>query len=106
MGIQESDVAAGDSQRRPGLHLETPGVMKRGGRFVQAVMRWGGGRDQEQKIEGGLYTASTVEHSCRAWNMKINDAADVVGPLGNAEHLRELLEEEQSTFLKASTLYW
>ena len=27
--VQETDVAAGDAQRRPGLHLESPGVFDR-----------------------------------------------------------------------------
>lgn len=105
--LQESDVAAGASQRRPGLHLEAPGWIKSGGGAVmETLQHWGGGHHDEDMIEGGLFTASTVGHSCRAWNMKIEDAEDVVGPLGNAEHLRELLEEEAATFLSESTLYW
>jgi len=103
--IQESAVAAGESQRRPGLHLETPGVVMRRGRVVDVRVHWGGGLNAGgQRVLGGLYTASTVRDSCRAWDMRIRDPADVVGPLGDAEHLRALLEE--GTFLKESTLYW
>lgn len=102
--IQESAVAAGRSQRRPGLHLETPGVIMTKGKVVDVRLHWGGGTGEGETILGGLYTASTVENSCRAWDMRIDHPADVVGPLGEAEHLRDLLGE--GTFLKESTLYW
>jgi len=103
--IQESKVPAGESQRRPGLHLETPGVIMTRGRVVNIRLRWGGGfQDDNETVLGGLYTASTIANSCRAWDMRIDSPADVAGPLGEVDHLRESLGE--GTFLKESTLYW
>jgi len=103
--IQESEVAAGRPQRRQGLHLETPAMLMRAGRVVELQMRWGGGRaEPPQLLRGGIYTASTVDESCRAWDMRFAEPEDVVGALGNAEHLRELLGE--GTFLESNTLYW
>jgi len=101
--IQESAVAVGNSQRRPGLHLETPGIVMNKGQVVDVRLHWGGGEEGET-ILGGLYTASTVEKSCKAWNMRINHPEEVVGPLGDAEHLRDLLGDGE--FLTKSTLYW
>mmetsp|Transcript_123682 Transcript_123682/g.309106 ORF Transcript_123682/g.309106 Transcript_123682/m.309106 type:complete len:477 (-) Transcript_123682:21-1451(-) len=103
--IQESAVKAGNSQRRPGLHLETPGIVMRRGRVVDVRLAWGQGEvDEGEQILGGLYTASTVRNSCRAWDMRIGNPKEVVGPLGEAEHLRELLGDGE--VLANSILYW
>jgi len=99
--IQEGEVAAGMSQRRPGLHLETPGIAMQCGRVIHVEVHWGGGDDYRQ---GGIFTASTVAESCRVWDVRIAAPDEVVGPLGEVEHSRELLGE--GTFMDASTLYW
>jgi hypothetical protein len=48
----------------------------------------------------GLYMASTIENSCRAWDMHV----DVPGKLGDCEHLRKVLKNP--IMLKGSELYW
>lgn len=114
--IQESFVAEGESQRRPGLHLETPGIVMRKGKVVQADVMWGGPGEVEKdfgttnwgakdgRVFGGIYMASTMQHSCRAWDLRLGQPAEVAGPLGDLEHLRELLGPGK--LLDASTLYW
>ena len=82
------------------------------------------------ELRGGIYMASSVENSCRAWNCKIvpeeeddhgaggNNVADdnsggrrkgnneAIGRLGSIEHLRHLLPEELALTMKANCLYW
>ena len=88
------------------------------------------------ELRGGIYMASSVENSCRAWNCKIvpeeegdkDDGAcgnkvagesgdrssggrrkgnnEAIGRLGSIEHLRHLLPEELALTMKANRLYW
>ena len=55
---------------------------------------------------GGIYMASTIDASCRAWNCKIiKDKAsgrEVIGKHGDIELLRNLLPPEQGTFMPDS----
>eukprot|EP00438_Fugacium_kawagutii_P031861 Skav224114 [mRNA] locus=scaffold2427:168159:169367:- [translate_table: standard] len=146
--IQESDVPSGHAQRRPGLHLETPGVVMSEGRVLLTTAEWGGGllgfEDKQRKevpqmrlvddleekekepssdseseedpiygrtgiyvhtrFQGGIYTASTVENSTRLWNLRFQEPAEISGPLGDLEHLREVLGPGEVA--KAETLYW
>ncbi|CAL1136543.1 unnamed protein product [Cladocopium goreaui] len=150
--IQETDVTAGDAQRRPGLHLETPGVVMLDGRVLLTTARWGWGLagfkrkeakkvppmhlleddsktdddfdpfeedDQSDEIldgldgdikfvhtrlQGGIYTASTVENSARYWDLRFSDPAEVCGPLGDLEHMRQVLGSGEAA--EAETLYW
>jgi len=101
--IQESQVEEGESQRRPGLHVEAPKViMSVGGVLEEQVHPWGmhfGWR----KI-GGLYMGSNVGNSCRIWNRKLINPEAIVGPLGSVEHLRECLGEGEN--MQAGQLWW
>eukprot|EP00439_Symbiodinium_sp_Y106_P027044 s5042_g3.t1 len=54
--------------------------------------------------QGGIYTASTVARSTRAWDMRFAQLSDIAGPLGDLEHVRTLLGA--GTELDANTLYW
>merc|ERR1712179_429060 len=72
--IHESLVKKGETQRRPGVHIESPGAMKFGGELHPSEFHWGGGYI-EQHVEGGLYMASNVENSCRVWNKSITRPA-------------------------------
>merc|ERR1719433_920418 len=82
--IQESLVPAGQSQRRPGLHIETPGlVMTNDGKYHEHQNMWGCGlllvqREYDPnpdlpRVEGGIYMASNTAKSCRIWNALITD---------------------------------
>src|SRR5580698_10256575 len=76
LSITESTVEAGGSQRRPGIHTEKHPAVDWGG-------GWGHGRMDEVRHDG-IYMASTVYGSCRAWDRHI----ETPGPMGDCEHLR------------------
>jgi len=177
--IQESWVDEGSSQRRPGLHVDSPGSVKIKNGFDTAVggprldnlksppaygeivddgevedveekieedgfhmkgggdsqpyngHRWGLGcchyvrqvaeedtfrypNDRfssrlEQLVEssyvlqGGIYIASNLPNSSRAWDCRVDVSA--IGRLGDVEHLRSLMPEP-GTDLEAGRLYW
>merc|ERR1712190_705479 len=77
--IQESFVEKGNTQRRPGLHVECPGLVniaKGAGDVIepeQRVFTWGLGSYsvQENRFRGGIYMASNVAQSCRLWNCRV-----------------------------------
>ena len=105
--IQESLVSAGESQRRPGLHVDSPGQVKvrpgpgshpltegGGSGHKWEGHHWGQGnahyvgnirQDSSQDWEedndnffvvyGGIFIASSVANSCRAWNCEVAPAA-------------------------------
>jgi hypothetical protein len=106
--VQESLVHGGESQRRPGLHLEAPGLVTiSGGKgVVQVESHWGRGVDfyPVNKIQGGIYMASTLSASCRVWNARIAKPCEVVGHLGDVEHLRDFLDA--GTYMKKNELFW
>jgi hypothetical protein len=61
--VQESEVEAGATQRRPGLHTESPGWLHRPGTLAHTVREnagWGGGSYHSDLYEGGIFMASNV----------------------------------------------
>ncbi|XP_065659615.1 uncharacterized protein LOC101236717 [Hydra vulgaris] len=132
--IQESIVDQGTSQRRPGLHTESPGFVyikndslssskdileneKACNKKVQIggghseispyFIEWGGGVNFEDVFSGGIYMASNIAGSCKVWNCQIlpgEDGKCVISELGDIEHLREFLPE--SEVMKENALYW
>ena len=113
--IHESYVDEGTSQRRPGIHTESPGVVMlkdSKGCVMNRYFGWGGGHSfnfKEMELEGGIFMASNVENSCRVWNCEILrpevDSLDVVGKHGDIEHLREFLPADSET-MTAGHVYW
>ena len=131
--IQESWVEPGNSQRRPGLHVDSPGSVKFKGEDQDAKHhgldlvgngkskhynghQWGLGcahyvGEQNEELDesnsyvmqGGIYIASSVSGSSRVWNCGIDP--DAVGPHGDIEHLRFLLPETGKV-LCPGQLYW
>jgi hypothetical protein len=106
--IHESYVAPSTTQRRGGLHIEAPGFFFKDP-FLQFSssqtwyeINWGGGQWKEKKT-GGIYVATTLANSSRAWNAKI-PSGGLVEPGGDIEHLRWLMPEGEK--LQANTLYW
>jgi hypothetical protein len=100
----------GQSQRRGGLHTETPGRIWheaardecRRSPHAQKHTLWPSFGYSE--YVGGLYMASNVANSCRIWNCKVEDLGEVVGPLGDLEHLRSELGEGET--LGAGEVVW
>ena len=96
LSIMETVVAAGTPQRRPGIH--TDGHPQAGwGRGA-----WGRGALAQGQRIGGLYMASTVEASCRAWDYGVEEP----GEGGDCERWREMLEQMPAIYLKANMVYW
>lgn len=88
--VDESLVLPGESQRRAGVHVEAPGKSSfgggphfGGGSDDTVDLSWGGGGnwgggspqpDPDTKgFVDGIYMASTVSGSCRAWNVEVTD---------------------------------
>eukprot|EP01083_Nonionella_stella_P063045 163872_1 len=120
--IQESVVDEDRTQRRPGLHVETPGPVsvKGGGNNKEHVHSyfWGKGRigtdedgfrhSKTLRKEGGIYMASSVENSCAVWDCKIvkYKGKEALGHLGNIEHLRRHLPGDRRWVMDENCIYW
>lgn len=108
--IHESVVEPGDSQRRPGLHIERPGRVVHGGRIVRdgedgfRDLAWGLGHRRQGYAVDGIYMASNVAGSCAIYPLQITSPADVVDEHGGIEHMRHLLGEPK--LLEAGELCW
>ena len=123
--IQEGWVEPNQSQRRPGIHTDNPGPIKikDGDMFLTSdegqgnyMLRlfehsWGNGMILESRRHiGGIYLASNVPKSCRAWDCKIEQDAksgvDIIGQHGSCEHIRDFLPNDKEVVLEADCMYW
>lgn len=114
--IHESYVRGGETQRTPGIHTESPGVVlfkesSTGKKSYSAsLFRWGDGQlTAKQELKGGIYMVSNVPDSCKIWNCKIlppvDNSPDIVGEHGDIDHLRSFLPGN-SQMMHANTVYW
>ena len=100
--IQESMVLANTSQRRPGLHIETPGCVDnlppkfRLGMGQNSVLHWGNVY-MEMHCKGGIIMASTEPESCKLYNVRIKNKRltekGFIGPHGDVSHMKSLIEK-------------
>ncbi|KAJ3141902.1 hypothetical protein HK100_005816 [Physocladia obscura] len=119
--VQESWVEPGNTQRRPGLHVETPGILKLGSTFKPIMVHWGWGSTDRNlvpsgsaDITGGIFMASSIPDSCAIWPCVIDNVSNAgVDSLGSMEHLRAALEraskdqDDAEVFLQpANRLVW
>lgn len=89
LSVQESRVTEKHrTQRKPGIHTEK-----------HSGAGWGAGNTDP--IRDGIYMASTVAASCRAWDCVVEP-----GVMGDCEHLRADLEKRGPVTLLPNTLYW
>lgn len=96
LSVQESAVTAQrPSHRRPGIHTEKHPMRAWGG-------GWGRGDIDGDTRRDGIYMASTVANSCRAWDVHI----ERTGPMGGCEHLREKLAHFPAVVMEPNILYW
>ena len=116
--VHESLVEPGQSQRRGGLHSETPGLLQprpgaQGGAWSETgpgccdSVFWGEGYADpsdgtSNMYHGGIYMASTVSGSTRVWDAQV--ATAVIGDLGDLEHVRDALGS--GVELQAGELVW
>eukprot|EP00112_Aurelia_sp_Birch-Aquarium-sp1_P025572 Seg857.2 transcript_id=Seg857.2/GoldUCD/mRNA.D3Y31 product="hypothetical protein" protein_id=Seg857.2/GoldUCD/D3Y31 len=131
--IQESHVNKGETQRRPGVHTDRPGIVKfqqtqeihnaeqsgsteasakapevsENGKSTLSfgTYGWGFGERiiEEAKLKGGIYMASNTSDSCWLYNCEITNDK-LIGELGDIEHLREFLP--QGEVMEKDNLYW
>ena len=69
------------------------------------------GGTYKYKVDGGIYMASSVSNTCAIWTCKIikdKDGRDVIGHLGDLQHLRNNLEalDVKPILCKSNKLYW
>ena len=113
--IDESFVEAESSQRRPGLHVDSPGDVKvrsgRGAGHTYYGHHWGRGGahltgvnpEVNTILYGGIYLASNMANTTRVWNCGVDP--EVVRKLGDIEYLRAGLPGPGETLLP-NKLYW
>jgi len=105
--IHESMVWKGETQRRCGIHSESPGVVVMKGTATQTeeyVGMWGGGSRTITEVRGGIYMASNVAYSCRIYPYKINNHHQMVGDGGDMDFLKEFFPQKE--LLEANELLW
>ena len=71
------------------------------------MFAWGDGYRQKN----GIYMASNMDNSCAVWNCRIierkdKNEKDVVGKMGNMEHIRSSLPAKYRYNLEGGKLYW
>lgn len=87
--IQESYVKKGETQRRTGLHVDASKDTKFNEYnqiHVSGAIHWGGG------ITGGIFLASNIPESFKAWKCSIDDAG--IGQLGDISAFRSILPKK------------
>jgi hypothetical protein len=130
--IHESYVEPGQTHRRPGLHIERPGIVgsqdtrlfkRPTNERMQAIchysanpqtptpeeraymnLAWGLGTWCEGLPVHGIYMASTVDDSCALYPALIVNPWEVTDAHGRCESLRNRLPSP--TLTKANKLYW
>lgn len=112
--VDERPVSAGQSQRRGGVHVESPGAMRRqevGDKSqytpdLAFYHPWGLGRSTDEFLEGGIFLASNTTDSTAVWNCRIHDTfGDIIGPNGSLERMRDFLGPPTKK-LAAGELIW
>lgn len=106
--IDESFVDEGHSQRRPGLHIESPGMIAVNGGYEEAeCVAWGGLGSDDGGRTGGIYMCSNMDRTCEIWNCKI-EGHGAIGTLGDMEHLRNTFTGHgvRRLYTEANRMYW
>lgn len=104
--IDESMVLARSSQRRGGVHVESPGKLP----FLKTPLKWklwhpwGMGGWMLGELLGGIYMSSTVTSSTKVWPCIMQDPKSNAGWYGDCEHFRDILEKPVK--LDANELFW
>jgi hypothetical protein len=120
LSIDERPTPIGKSQRREGLHVESPGLLPvvdkivpssaatASSRFVPGVEHhWGNGiMMRSEYLEGGIFLGSNLANTTAVWNCRIRDEhGDIIAPHGSIERCREVLGPP-SHILDAGELVW
>jgi hypothetical protein len=112
--VDERPVQAGFSQRRGGVHVESPGAMREkeiGDKTKYTpdlcfYHPWGLGRSLDEFLDGGIYLCSNVTDSTALWKSRVHDTfGDVIGSHGSLERMRDILGAPDK-LLGAGELVW
>ncbi|KAJ3243405.1 hypothetical protein HDU77_010427 [Chytriomyces hyalinus] len=115
ISVHESYIEKGATQRRPGLHIESPGRSPSGIIPMHGYHKnfsWGGGAADldefgEINMRGGIFFGSNMAGTSRVWDCLIEDHDKVAGHLGDIGHLRKLIGgNEAGTLLDAGEIVW
>ena len=107
--FEEGWVEAGDTQRRGGLHIESPRYSK----FLESPSHehgvlervgWGRGVLKNDQFIGGLYMASNIAQTCRVYHALVEKTA--VDTYGGLDHLADMIPEEQGYDMQQDQLVW
>lgn len=109
--IQESHVPCGSSQRRPGLHIDSP-IVKCESRLVKRdpmnpeyrSLAWGLGSWIHDYPVGGIFIASSVKDTTRVYPYIIEKPEEIADKYGGLECIRPYIGEGYT--LDASELCW
>lgn len=93
--IEERKMKKGESQGKLGLHVEAPEILMSDGasalrRFFHTNMVCGHLGVADEPL-GGIYMATNASDSCTMWNAQVDNVFEMVGHLGNVEHLRDFV---------------
>jgi hypothetical protein len=110
--VQEGWVPVGQTQRRPGLHIEQPGAIVRRDELITLrknpkyrVLAWGLGHVSAEGVPyGGIFMSSSVAGSSAVWPVEISTPREVADAHGGIEHMRGHLGVPR--VLEANQLCW
>ncbi len=116
--IDERPAEIGTSQRRGGLHVESPGVLpvpgigledsKLSGQYVPGIEHhWGNGMMMRTEfVQGGIFFGSNIGGTTAVWNCRIrDDHGDIIAAHGSIERLRSLIGPP-TKLLEAGEIVW
>lgn len=98
--VDERPTLPGHSQRRGGVHVESPGAMREKevgdkSKYTPDLCfyhPWGLGRAQEEFLDGGIFICSNISDSTAIWKCRIHDTfGDIIGAHGSLERMRDIL---------------
>lgn len=119
--IHESIVKKGETQRRPGTHIERPGSISslNGGRFLAkqpfgdneySSIYWGMGGWVPRNCGGypvdGIYMATNTANSCKIYDVLIDKPEEITDKHGGLDYVLSSKIKNKGYFMEPDQLYW
>ena len=112
--VHESIVKKGETQRRPGIHIEQS---KPGGRFVEEQLsrngneykslRWGLGTINSDGFPiDGIYMATNIANSCKIYDVLINNPENIIDKYGGLDYVLSNKIKKYGYCCEPNQLYW
>ena len=109
--IHESLVEPGKTQRRPGLHIESPLICcnsdiieKNHDNPLWQSLSWGKGNWRDDHPIDGMYIASSVDDMAKIYPYHIENPDKLTDKHGGIDHYRECIQDGE--FVKNGCIYW